>query len=216
MGYVDQFQGRLPGPHDYAGMGLKIFPLGRCKAPLISKGQGGRGYLGETDDRDQIDACLKLNPPHWAFATGEVSGTVVVDFDLAEVTAAKPKPGDTLIVWGVDSLEVAGIPPLAATTPTIHTPRGGIHQWFRWPGVKVISMSPLWLAGKPVPGVDIKADGGSCTLPPGPNRWWDSDPRSPDGAGALAMVGYPISRRARSQSAIPIAPATVKSRWTMK
>jgi hypothetical protein len=53
-------------------------------------------------------------------------------------------------------------------TPTAHTPSGGCHLLFRWPGhfVKTI-------AGKIGRDLDIRADGGGLILPPGPGRFWD-------------------------------------------
>jgi putative DNA primase/helicase len=90
-----------------------------------------------------------------ALATGKVSGIVALDVDL------KPAAYDPV------SLEALGIC-FHPVTPTAHSPSGGYHMLFKSPGhfVKTI-------AGRLGLGLDIRGDGGSLMLPPGPGRFWD-------------------------------------------
>jgi putative DNA primase/helicase len=90
-----------------------------------------------------------------AIATGERSGLVALDIDL--------RPD----LSGFDSLDDLGVS-MHPETPTSHTPRGGCHLLFAWPGHFVKTV-----AGKLGRGLDIRGDGGSLMLPPGPGRCWD-------------------------------------------
>jgi putative DNA primase/helicase len=141
-------------------MGWPVHPVDEDKHPLTR-----HGYKDATLDFDQIAKCLKRWPNAlWAVVMGEISRAVGIDIDRRTVKSG--------IVWGIDSLDEAGITYFAAATPTAHTPSGGFHQLFRWPG-RLVKSGPLWLAGKSVPGVDIKGDKSSLILPPGPGRSWD-------------------------------------------
>jgi putative DNA primase/helicase len=132
----------------------------KLKAPLTS-----HGYKDATLDLELIEAWRTRWPPAvWSIATGEISGVVALDFDLRQ------KGGR--IIWGIDGLDETGLVYACAVTPTAHTPSGGFHQLFRHPGCRVVT-GPLRIAGEVVPGVDIKGDGGSLILPPGPGRFWD-------------------------------------------
>jgi putative DNA primase/helicase len=90
-----------------------------------------------------------------AITTGEPSGVVALDIDI--------RPDGS----GFDSLENLGIA-FHPESPTAHTPRGGCAVLFRWPGHFVKTV-----AGMIAPHLDIRADGGSLLLPPGPGRFWD-------------------------------------------
>jgi hypothetical protein len=90
-----------------------------------------------------------------AIATGELSGIVALDIDVT----------DSMNGW--DTLGVLGRP-FAPETPMGHTPRGGTHCIFAWPGRYVKTV-----AGRLGPGLDIRGDGGSLIVPPGPGRFWD-------------------------------------------
>jgi hypothetical protein len=90
-----------------------------------------------------------------AITTGEPSGVVALDIDI--------RPAGS----GFDSLENLGIA-FHPESPTAHTPRGGCAVLFRWPGHVVKTV-----AGMIAPHLDIRADGGSLLLPPGPGRFWD-------------------------------------------
>jgi hypothetical protein len=135
----------------YAARGWPVFPMTETagkKRPLTE-----HGLSDATRDPAQIRSWHARWPRMLvAIATGEASGIVVLDVDGPE---------------GFDSLEnLAG--PAHPRTPTDHTPRGGCHLLFRWPGhfVKTI-------AGKLGPGLDVRGDGGSCIMSPGPMRFFD-------------------------------------------
>jgi len=136
---------------DYAARGWPVFPT-KDKRPLT-----GHGLLDASTDAETVGAWWTRWPAAVpAIATGEPSGVVALDIDIRDA------------VNGLDSLDELGI----ATHPqtvTAHTPSGGIHCLFKWPGhfVKTI-------AGKLGDGLDIRGDGGSLTLPSGrPDRYWD-------------------------------------------
>jgi putative DNA primase/helicase len=149
-----------PAPIFYASIGLPVHPVDKDKHPLTH-----HGYKDATLDLAQIAKWRRRWPEAlWAAVMGEAAAVVAIDFDWRVIEGG--------IVWGIDSLDEAGILYFAATTPTAHTPSGGFHQLFRWPG-RLVKSGPLWLAGKPVPGVDIKGDNSSLILPPGPDRSWD-------------------------------------------
>jgi hypothetical protein len=151
----------LPLRHRFLSMGLKIFPVTRDNTPY----RGSRGHKDATDDPAQVDAWEEEHPGTlWAFATGEPSNRVVIDFDWRRTERG--------VIWGLDSLDEAGLPYCLVTTPTVLT-RRGFHQHFKWPNALVRSRSPLNLAGQRIEGVDIKADRSCCTLPDGEVRRWD-------------------------------------------
>ena len=68
---------------------------------------------------------------------------------------------------GIDTLEDLGFP-FNPTTPTAHTPSGGIHWLFQRPDQPIPTSATAIGAG-----VEIKGDRGWITLPPGPGRFWD-------------------------------------------
>jgi len=138
---------------EYAGRGWPVFPV-RDKRPVTQHGRSDASR-----DPDVISDWFMFWPDaEIALATGLESGIVALDVDISET------------VFGPDSLEALGVS-LHPETPTAHTPRGGFHLLFRHPGaghyVKTI-------AGRLGPGLDIRGDGGSITLPPGAGRCWDA------------------------------------------
>jgi hypothetical protein len=80
---------------------------------------------------------------------------VVLDIDIRESGS------------GIDTLQMLGVN-FHPITPTAHTPSGGIHCFFAWPGYKVPNS-----ASKIGPYLDVRGDGGYVVLPPGPGRFWD-------------------------------------------
>lgn len=141
----------------YVARGLPVFPVNpSTKAPLISAAEGGRGLHDATLDEALIWDWFRRWPHALAAApTGAITGLVVLGIDESEA------------IDGWCSLEIIGVS-FAPQTPMSHTPRGGTHLHFGHPGgfVKTI-------AGKLGPGLDIRGDGGSIILPPGPLRRWD-------------------------------------------
>ena len=135
---------------DYAARGWLVFPV-KGKRPLTEHGRSDASR-----DPDQLREWFqRWSDAEPALATGEEVGIVALDVDVSDK------------VYGADSLAELGISE-HPETPTSHTPRGGFHLLFRHPGhfVKTI-------AGKLGDGLDIRGDGGSITLPPGPGRFWD-------------------------------------------
>jgi bifunctional DNA primase/polymerase-like protein len=118
--------------------------------------RGSNGSHDATRDEDTIRRWWSLHPEAVpALMTGEPSGIVALDIDN--------KNGRN----GFDSLELLAVP-FHPETPTAHTPNGGVHVLFRWPGVPVRSSQD-----RLGPGLEVKGDGGWITLPPAPGRWWD-------------------------------------------
>jgi hypothetical protein len=146
-------------------LGIPIFPVTADKVPY----KGTHGHLDATTDPRQL-AELEIQRPGtmWAMPTGVVTpiGRIgVTDIDRKVLA-------DGTVLWGIDSLDQAGIVYWSLPTPTTFTPRGGYHQWCLCPDGPVPS-GPLRIGGELVPAVDVKADGGYVILPPGPGRWWD-------------------------------------------
>ncbi len=136
---------------DYAARGWSVFPVSETKRPLTEHGR-----TDATTDPQQIQTWWCSWPRALAsIATGERAGVVAIDIDLDEHQS------------GFDSLELLDVV-VHPHTVTAHTPRGGVHLLFRHPGHHVKT-----IAGKLGPGIDIRGDGGSLTLPPGPGRRWD-------------------------------------------
>ncbi len=137
----------------YAARDWKVFPVARNKRPITEHGRNDatldkaiiRGWFST-----RLDAL-------GAVATGEESGIVGLDVDVRHN------------VHGPDSLEDLGVA-LHPTTATAHTPSGGFHLIFKHPGPGLYIKT---IAGQLGPGLDVRGDGGSLTLPPGPGRFWD-------------------------------------------
>jgi hypothetical protein len=136
----------------YAGRyGWRVFPVSPDKRPLTAHGRSD----ATTDQpviRDWFDRWPRALA---AVATGAESGVVAIDVDVSHN------------VHGPDSLEELGVAFHPATW-SAHSPSGGFHLLFRHPDHFVKTV-----AGKLGPGLDVRGDGGSLTLPPGPGRFWD-------------------------------------------
>jgi putative DNA primase/helicase len=141
----------------YAARGWPVFPVRfnpdprARKYPLTEHGK---------NDASLDEAVIREWWRRWSNAvpsivTGEPSGIVTLDIDI--------RPDGS----GFDSLDELGIA-LHPHAPTAHTPQGGCAVLFRWPGHFVKTT-----ASKLAPHVDIRGDGGSLILPPGPGRFWD-------------------------------------------
>jgi putative DNA primase/helicase len=143
--------GALASALKYAARDCPVFPVGLNKVPITAHGRSDA-----TLESEQIREWWRRWPDALiGLATGAQSGIVALDIDISDK------------VHGPDSLDALGVA-FHPETPTAHTPRGGYHMLFRHPGhfVKTI-------AGKLGPGLDIRGDGGSIIVPPGPGRFWD-------------------------------------------
>jgi putative DNA primase/helicase len=135
----------------YAARGWPVFPVSLMKRPLTA-----HGLLDATRDPELIRNWFTRWPGALtAIATGGPSRSVALDIDI------RPRGS------GFDTLDVLGIS-IHPVSPTTHTPRGGCAILFSWPDRYVKTV-----AGKLGPYLDIRADGGSLILPPGPGRFWD-------------------------------------------
>jgi putative DNA primase/helicase len=181
---------------DYARRGWSVSPWvqrGNHKFPLTD-----HGHLDATTDPATIEVWWRKHPNAVpSIATGERSGVVILDIDLRALGS------------GWHSLEALGIS-LHPQTPTAHSPGGGCHLLFAWPGRYVKTV-----AGALGPFLDIRGDGGSVILPPGPGRYWDphlgvdtplapmpewmgvAPPARPN-AGPRPVIQQPISRYAEA------------------
>ena len=136
----------------YAARGWPMFPVSPGKKPLTE-----HGLLDASLDEKVILAWLERWPEMLiAIATGEASGVVALDVDF------RPEGN------GRNTLEYELEVYFPLTTPIAHSPSGGYHILFAWPGHDV-SCS----AGKLGRFLDVRGDRGSLILPPGPGRWWD-------------------------------------------
>jgi hypothetical protein len=166
---------------DKAARGWPLSPWmtrGNRKFPLTE-----HGHLDATTDRAVLNEWWARWPDAVAaIATGEPSGVIALDIDIRQ-------NGN-----GFDSLYDLGIA-FHPEGPTAHTPQGGCAVLFRWPGYFVKTCS-----GELAPHLDIRGDGGSVFLPPGPGRFWD-DHLGPD----TALPPMPERMRIVEPEAQPIS-----------
>src|SRR5205823_10615072 len=184
----------------YEARGWPVSPWarrGNRKFPL-----SGHGHLDATTDR----AILEQWWARWpggipAITTGEASGVVALDIDIRQAGS------------GFDSLNELGVV-LHPEGPTTHTPQGGCAVLFRWPGYFVKTCS-----GELGPHLDVRGDGGSLIVPPGPGRFWDPHlgpdkplPAMPDWLRIVDPEPQPITQDAaplRPQRLSPFAEAAL-------
>jgi hypothetical protein len=136
---------------EYAGRGWPIYP----QNPRNRHGY----FIGAKDaassDPTIIRDWVRRYPDMLiAVMTAEVSGIAALDVDVKNR------------VDGRDTLETAFGIATHPHGPTDHSPNGGFHVLFGWPGhfVKSCRLGP---------GLEVKGDGAWITLPPGPGRYWD-------------------------------------------
>jgi bifunctional DNA primase/polymerase-like protein/CHC2-type zinc finger protein len=125
----------------YWRSGLNVIPVSGAKKPLVRWGELQSRRVTEEDLRE----WYATYPGAWvAVICGAISGRVVVDLD--------PRNADP--AWLENLRQV--MPP----TPTVLTPRGGVHYHFLAPDpphAKVTSLRP---------GVDYQGEGACAVLPP--------------------------------------------------
>ena len=165
----------------YAARGWPVFPC-NGKRPMVAN-----GFHDATTDREMVEWWWRQWPDaNVAVPTGGPSGLLVLDVD--------PDKG------GGDSLhelerEHGELP----RTPSVTTPSGGQHFYFRHPGGEVPSN-----AGQLGPGLDIRADGGYVVAPP--SRGYVPDEQAPL-AGPPAWLLECLHRGRRNGSAPVVGDA---------
>ena len=128
----------------YAAMGFAVFPCAsRGKAPLTA-----HGVKDATKDPEAIRALWSAHlGANVGIATGAISGIVVLDID--------PRHG------GDDTLEALQAQyKMLPETPLVLTGGGGLHYYFKHPGVAVPNS-----AGRVGAGIDMRGDGGYVIAP---------------------------------------------------
>jgi hypothetical protein len=128
----------------YLEMGFSVIPIvpGE-KKPCVK----WEPYQKERASKEQITAWWTINPKaNIGIITGEISDLFVVDIDSEEGQ-------QNLLEYGFDSI----------VTPTVKTPRGGQHLYFKYPGGNITIG-----AGK-IPGTDFRGNGGFVVAPPSIN-----------------------------------------------
>lgn len=133
----------------YCDLGYKIFPVivslekdgTVTKKPAITNWQ--------TTASSDFDTCIKMFAGHCGIglATGALSGVTVIDVDVKGSAN------------GFLSLESNNIE--FPITPTVQTPSGGRHYYFKY-NPKIKSKVGI------LPGVDVRNDGSLIILPPTP------------------------------------------------
>ena len=183
---------------DCAGIGWHVFPCGRNKKPLISRDEGGNGYLDATTDPGQIREWWSRWPDAQIGVACGASGLVVVDLDLDR---AGGKNGRRALEQRLGPNGRHGAL-LEASTP-----RGGAHLFYADPDHKFgIGTHVLGLGS----GVDVRGVGGYVIVPDGQNgrEWANGDdplkhlelcPPPPVIAEFLPVAGVGTARKGRGK-----------------
>ena len=134
----------------YANRGWRVLPIkpGEKRPPM-----GAWQNAATTDPVTIKDWWTHLYKGHGVgVATGRASGIFVLDVDVSD-----DKAGDETLAELEDTY--GALP----DTPTVETPSGGVHYYFRLPeGVEIRND-----AGKRLgPGLDIRGEGGQVVAPP--------------------------------------------------
>jgi hypothetical protein len=140
----------------YLDKGFLIFPWDGRRTPLVPG-----GFHGASNDARLVASWYERWPwAVWSIATGrppQGSGIVIADLDCKN-----GKNGFLTLAGLTGSSKLP-------EAPRVHTPSGGQHLWFQAPpnecGTTVGDKGKRWRG--PGPGIDIKADRGSCHLPGG-------------------------------------------------
>ena len=139
---------------ELAASGLPVFPCAANKTPMKDSG----GFKDATTDPEELKALFKRYPGRLiGVPTGALSGIDALDIDSVK----HPEAGDWLRLWG------------PIETRTHRTRSGGSHLLFEHEPGLVSHQS------YPVPGVDVRADGGYVI-------WWP--------AAGLDILDLPVTR----------------------
>lgn len=142
----------------YLRLGWPVFPTSRDKRPLTT-----HGYKDATLDPKKVEEWSRRFPDaNISVPTGRISGVIVIDIDghVGE---------ETLYALAENGLKI--------DTPLQVTTGRGRHLYFR--DDRTMRNS----ASKVGPGIDIRANGGSITVPPsihqrGTTYEWTADPET--------------------------------------
>ncbi|WP_050524906.1 VapE domain-containing protein [Pseudorhodobacter wandonensis] len=147
----------------WARAGFPVFPCGSDKKPLTP-----HGFKDATTNLDAVAAYWQANPRALVgLPTGETSGLFVVDLDTDRQTGE---------VVGEASLAALGLSHLIGAVPTVATPSGGRHLYFRDCGLGST-------ANKLGPKIDTRGNGGYIIAP-----------GSVTPAGAYVLLNSPLTR----------------------
>jgi hypothetical protein len=152
-------QGNIIAALALASAGIKIFPAGADKRPLLKGWQDAA-----TCDADQINTWFEHAAARPAIPCGS-NNLVVIDCDR--------HPGGADGVAAFNSL-VAANGALPPQMPLVKTPNGGLHAYFRQPNGEALGN----VRGSLPPGIDVRGAGG-FVIAPGANL--------PDGRGWTAV-----------------------------
>jgi hypothetical protein len=151
----------------YLDKGLLVFPWDERRTPLVTG-----GFHAASNDARLVASWQRRFPKaFWAIPTGrppQGSGVVIVDCDRKN---GKNGFEDLARLLGTTELPPA---------PRVYTPSNGGHFWFLAPphecGTTIGVKGKRWRG--PAPGIDIKADRGSCHVPsssPASRYFWDRE-----------------------------------------
>ena len=128
---------------EYLALGYSVIPIEQGgKKPLVKWAQ----YQNRRASEEEVRQWYTKDPDAGvAIVSGPISGIVVVDVDGKK---------------GMDSLKSLGLDDAKLRTPTVKTGKG-FHMYFKHPGHRVNNS-----AGKIMPGIDIRGDGGYVVAPP--------------------------------------------------
>lgn len=133
----------------YLELGFSVIPLAP-KAKVPQKGFSVMPYRDIRADREQIIRWWTETPDaNVAIITGKISDLFVVDFDTHDEAFNET----TALQYFPDSI----------ITPTVKTPKGGKHLYFKDPGPNVT------IGTRTLPGIDHRGNGGYIVAPPSTN-----------------------------------------------
>jgi hypothetical protein len=155
----------------YAGMGLSVFPI----KPGLKTPATPHGFCDASTDPEVIRSLFNSPKINIAIATGEVSGTAVIDLDTYADGTVAPLEA-----------ELGTLPETLEAT----TRAGGRHLYYSYPvGRNIGSYN-----GKLAPHVDVKANGGYVVAAP---SFVEADHKGPAGyyvwANDLPMAELPAA-----------------------
>ena len=124
----------------YAERGFSVLPLRKDKKPFLEWTE----YQKRRASKDEINAWFEKWPKaNVGIVTGKISDVVVIDID--------DDWGETAVEKYIDD---------AALPPTVKTPSGGKHLYFKAPSIHMSNNA------KVIPGCDFRGDGGYVVAPP--------------------------------------------------